>query len=79
MRIERIRCGRDRRPPGAGISNGVRLFVHSMRSKGFTFEVQGNGRLRVGASRLISEQQLLALRGMFHEIRDLLNEEERPQ
>ena len=79
MRVARIRCPRDRRPPDAGISAGVRLFVHSMRNAGFTFELQENGRLRVRPSRRINDQLRHLLRGLFHEIRQLLLEEERPQ
>ena len=79
MQNERVKCGRDRRPPDAGISAGVRLFVHSMRNAGFTFELQENGRLRVRPSRHINDQLRHLLRGVFHEIRQLLLEEERPQ
>jgi len=77
MRIGRIRCPRDRRPQGAGISPEVRLFVFRMQQQGFAFELREDGRVRVGPGRISSEQRLV-LRAMFHELKELLKEEQRP-
>jgi len=57
------------------------LFLFGMQRQGFAFELHEDGRgVRVRGPRgRLSEQRRLALRAMFHEIRDLLTEEERPQ
>ena len=80
MRVEQIRCSRDRRPQGGGISPEVRMFVFGMQRQGFAFELHEDGRgVRMRGPRgRFTDQQRLALRAMFHEIRQLL-EEERPQ
>ena len=78
MPVERVKCGRDRRPPGAGISPEVRMFVFRMQQQGFAFELLEDGRVRVGPGRVSGEQRLM-LRAMFHEIKELLEEEQRPQ
>ena len=81
MGTERGRCLRNRRPKGAGISIQVRLIVAAMTQKGITFELRKNHRgFVVRPGHLVTEQQRLVLDGMFHEILDLLiEEEERPQ
>ena len=80
MRVEQIRCSRDRRPQGGGISPEVRLFLFGMQRQGFAFELHEDGKgVQVRGPRdRLGEQQRLVLRAAFHEIRQLL-EEERPQ
>ncbi len=75
MQIESVNCPRDRRPAEAGVSPDVRLFVFAMQAAGFSFEKRDDGRFRVGPRDRVSEEQMLVLRGCFHEIRQLLDEE----
>ena len=77
MRDERVHAPPDRRPQETGVSPVLRMYVYGMQNDGFTFTLQERGRFRVAGKR-VSAQQLLVLRGCFHEICELLQAEEKP-
>lgn len=76
MTTTRVSCPRDTRPPGVPPSSVARQLVFEMQRAGFTFSLREDGRgVRVRPGDRVSEHQRVALRGLFHEIRDVVRAE----